>query len=68
MVGQHWQEFVIPGSTDQVAIMLEILGEIGAAEARFRMPRGDGGLMGFDSFTEMADHEFVTVFRRAGVS
>lgn len=68
MVGHHWQEFVIPGSTDQVAIMLEILAEIGAAEACFRMPRGDGGLMGWDSFTEMSGHAYVTVFRRAGAS
>ena len=65
MVGHYWQEFVTPGSTDQVGIMLDILQEIGAAESRFRMPRGDGHLLEFDSYTETHGEEFVTVFRRA---
>jgi PAS domain-containing protein len=65
MVGHYWQEFVTPGSTDQVGIMLDILAEIGAAESRFRMPRGDGRLLDFDSYTEAHGDEFVTVFRRA---
>jgi PAS domain-containing protein len=65
MVGHHWQEFVTPGSTDQVGIMLDILAEVGAAESRFRMPRGDGQLLDFDSYTETQGEEFVTVFRRA---
>ena len=65
LVGHYWQEFVTPGSTDQVGIMLEILADIGAAESRFRMPRGDGRLVEFDSYTETAGDEFVTVFRRA---
>ena len=64
-IGRYWQEFVTPGSTDQVGIMLEILADIGAAESRFRMPRGDGRLLEFDSYTETAGDEFVTVFRRA---
>lgn len=63
LVGHYWQEFVTPGSTDQVAIMLDILAEIGAAESRFRMPRGDGHLLEFDSYTEAHGEEFVTVFR-----
>ena len=60
MVGHHWQEFVTPGSTEQVSATLEILAEIGAAESRFRMPRGDGSLVEFDSYTEVdgeAPHE-----------
>ena len=67
MVGHHWQEFVTPGSTDQVGVMLEILAEIGAAESRFRMPRGDGRLLEFDSYTEVHGEEFVTLFRQADV-
>jgi PAS domain-containing protein len=65
MVGHHWQEFVTPGSTDQVGVMLEILAEVGAAESRFRMPRGDGHLLEFDSYTEAHGEEFVTLFRLA---
>jgi PAS domain-containing protein len=66
MVGHHWQEFVTPGSTEQVTVMLEILAEAGAAESRFRMPRGDGSLVEFDSYTQVRSEEFVTVFRPAG--
>ena len=66
MVGHYWQEFVTPGSTEQVTVMLEILAEAGAAESRFRMPRGDGSLMEFDSYTEARGEEFSTVFRPAG--
>jgi PAS domain-containing protein len=65
MVGHYWQEFVTPGSTDQVGVMLEILAEVGAAESRFRMPRGDGRLLEFDSYTEVRGEEFVTLFRLA---
>jgi len=63
MVGHHWQEFVTPGSTDEVGVMLEILAEAGAAESRFRMPRGDGSLVEFDSYTVAEGNEFTTVFR-----
>jgi PAS domain-containing protein len=65
MVGHHWQEFVTPGSTDQVGVMLEILAEIGAAESRFRMPHGDGRLLEFDSYTEVHGEDYVTLFRQA---
>lgn len=65
LVGHHWQEFVTPGSTEQVSVMLEILAEAGAAESRFRMPRPDGSLMEFDSYTSVDGSEFVTVFRAA---
>ncbi|HEX7346491.1 MAG TPA: PAS domain-containing protein [Candidatus Limnocylindrales bacterium] len=67
MVGHHWQEFVTPGSTEQVGVMLEILAEVGAAESRFRMPRGDGRLLEFDSYTEVRGEDFVTVFRQVEV-
>jgi PAS domain-containing protein len=53
LVGHHWQEFVTAGSTEQVSVMLEILAAEGAAESRFRMPRGDGSLVEFDSYTEV---------------
>ena len=65
MVGHYWQEFVTPGSTDQVSVMLDILTEVGAAKSRFRMPRGDGTLVEFNSYTEVRGEEFVTMFRRA---
>lgn len=63
LVGHHWQEFVTAGSTDEVSVMLEILAEAGAAESRFRMPRGDGSLLEFDSYTVAEGTEFSTVFR-----
>jgi PAS domain-containing protein len=63
MVGHYWQEYVTPGSTEQVAVMLEILAEAGAAESRFRMPRSDGSLLEFDSYTEVVGDEFKTAFR-----
>jgi PAS domain-containing protein len=63
MVGHYWQEFVTPGSTEQVTTMLEILAAVGAAESRFRMPRGDGSLVEFDSYTEVQGEEFLTVIR-----
>ena len=65
LMGHHWQEFVTPGSTEQVTVMLEILAEVGAAESRFRMPRGDGSLVEFNSYTEARGEEFSTVFRPA---
>jgi len=64
--GHHWQEFVTAGSTDQVGIMLEILAEVGEAESRFRMPRGDGTLVEFDSYTVVEDGQFTTTIRAAG--
>jgi PAS domain-containing protein len=63
IVGHHWQELVIPGSTEQVAAMLAILAELGRAESRFRMPRADGSLVEFDSYTEVDGDTFVTVMR-----
>jgi PAS domain-containing protein len=68
MVGHHWQEFVTPGSTDQVGVMLDILAEVGAAESRFRMPRGDGRLLEFDSYTQVSGEDYVTLFRQAADS
>jgi PAS domain-containing protein len=63
MVGHYWQEFVTPGSTEQVSAMLAILAEVGAAESRFRMPRADGSLLEFDSWTEVDGEGFTTVMR-----
>ena len=63
LVGHHWQEFVIPGSTEQVSAMLAILAELGRAESRFRMPRADGSLIEFDSYTEVDGETFVTIMR-----
>jgi hypothetical protein len=65
LVGHHWQEFVTPGSTEEVGVMLEILRDVGAAESRFRMPRSDGTLVEFDSYTSADGEEFVTVMRPA---
>jgi PAS domain-containing protein len=63
LVGHHWQEFVTPGSTEQVSAMLAILAKVGHAESRFRMPRADGSLLEFDSYTEVTDDGFTTVMR-----
>lgn len=63
MVGHHWQEFVTPGSTEQVSAMLSILAEVGRAESRFRMPRVDGSLVEFDSWTEVDGEGYTTVMR-----
>ncbi|HJP88367.1 MAG TPA: hypothetical protein VJ850_04970 [Candidatus Limnocylindrales bacterium] len=63
LTGHHWQEFVTAGSTGEVEVMLAILAEVGAAESRFRMPRGDGSLVEFDSYTVADGEEFSTVFR-----
>jgi PAS domain-containing protein len=66
LVGHHWQEFVTPGSTEQVSAMLAILAEAGHAESRFRMPRADGSLLEFDSYTEVEGESFTTVMRPRG--
>jgi PAS domain-containing protein len=66
LVGHHWQEFVTPGSTEQVSAMLAILAEVGRAESRFRMPRADGSLLEFDSYTEVDGEGYLTVMRRRG--
>jgi PAS domain-containing protein len=63
MVGHHWQEYVTPGSTEQVSAMLEILAQVGAAESRFRMPAADGSLVEFDSYTTVEGESFTTVMR-----
>jgi len=63
MVGHYWQEFVTAGSTEQVTVMLEILAEVGAAESRFRMPRSDGRLVEFESYTTVDGEDFATVLR-----
>ncbi|MFL5680921.1 MAG: PAS domain-containing protein [Chloroflexota bacterium] len=63
LVGHHWQEFVTPGSTEQVSEMLEILARVGAAESRFRMPGADGSLVEFDSYTSVEGEAFTTVMR-----
>jgi PAS domain-containing protein len=65
LVGHHWQEFVTAGSSEEVSAMLAILAEVGAAESRFRMPRGDGSLLEFDSYTVVTGDELTTVFRPA---
>jgi hypothetical protein len=65
LVGRHWQDFVTPGTTEEVTVMLEILAAVGAAESRFRMPRADGSLIEFDSYTTVEGEEFVTVMRPA---
>jgi hypothetical protein len=66
LVGHHWQEFVTPGSTAEVAAMLAILGEVGAAESRFRIPGADGALVEFDSYTWVTGDELTTVMRPRG--
>jgi hypothetical protein len=68
MAGHHWQEFVTAGSTEEVAVMLDILAAAGAAESRFRLPGPDGSFLEFDSYTVVDGEEFVTVFRPLGAA
>jgi PAS domain-containing protein len=63
LVGHHWQEFAVPGSSDAVTVMLDILREAGAAETRFRLPRADGTLLEFDSYTTVTGGDFATIMR-----
>jgi PAS domain-containing protein len=63
MIGHYWQEFVTPGSTEEVSAMLAILADVGQAESRFRMPRADGSLLEFDSWTEVNGEGYTTVMR-----
>ncbi len=63
IAGHFWQELVTPGTTEQVSVVLPILLEAGVAISRFRMPRADGSLFEFDSFTEAAAETLVTVIR-----
>jgi hypothetical protein len=63
LIGHHWQEFVTPGSAEQVTTMLAILAEAGRAESRFRMPGADGSMVEFDSYTEVDGETFTTIMR-----
>jgi hypothetical protein len=63
IIGRHWQDLVIAGSADEVAAMLAILAEVGAAESRFRMPGADGRLVEFDSYTTLDGATSTTVMR-----
>jgi PAS domain-containing protein len=51
LVGHHWQEFVTPNASDDVAPVLDIIRRAGVAISRFRMPTADGTLVEFDSYT-----------------
>jgi PAS domain-containing protein len=66
LVGRHWQELVTAGTTDQVAAVLRLIAEAGWAVSRFRMPRPDGYLFEFDSYTEVAGDGFLTIMRPGG--
>ena len=57
---------MLSGTTDEVAVMLEILAMVGAAESRFRMPRADGTLIEFDSYTTVDGDSYTTVMRVVG--
>jgi PAS domain-containing protein len=63
LVGHYWQEYVTPGTTEQVTSMLAILASVGAAESRFRMPAADGSLVEFDSYTQVSGETFTTIMR-----
>jgi PAS domain-containing protein len=65
LVGRHWQDLVTPGTTDQVASVLRLIAEQGWAVSRFRMPRPDGYLFEFDSYTEVIGDQFLTIMRPA---
>ena len=63
MVGHHWQEFVTPGF-DRAGIGDARDPRRGwPTPSRFRMPRADGSLLEFDSYTEVDGEGFTTVMR-----
>lgn len=63
LVGHHWHEFVTPTASDVVSPVLEMIRKAHAAISRFRMPRGDGTLVEFDSYTTADGDTLTTVMR-----
>ena len=63
LAGRHWHELVTLGTTDEIARILRLLAEAGSAVSRFRLPRGDGFYIEFDSYTEVSGERYRTVMR-----
>jgi PAS domain-containing protein len=63
VVGHHWQEFILPGRTEQVTIVLAAIKQAKVAVSRFRMPVRDGELIEFDCYTEWDGERFTSVLR-----
>jgi PAS domain-containing protein len=63
LVGCHWQELVTPTTEDEILPLLAVIRDAGAAVSRFRMPRGDGSLFEFDSYTRVDGEGFTTILR-----
>lgn len=63
VVGRHWQEFILPGRTEQVTAVLSAIKGAKVAVSRFRMPVRDGSLIEFDCYTEWDGERFTSVLR-----
>ncbi len=63
LVGQHWQDLVTAGTTEQVSAVMRMIADAGWAVSRFRMPGPDGYLFEFDSYTEVSGETFVTIMK-----
>jgi hypothetical protein len=63
LVGRHWHELVIPGSTEQVNTVIEMIRKEGWAVSRFRMPSAEGSLIEFDSYTRVDGEILTTIIR-----
>ena len=63
LVGRHWHEFVIPGSTEQVNTVIDMIRSAGSAVSRYRMPSADGSLIEFDSYTRVDGDVLTTIIR-----
>jgi hypothetical protein len=63
LVGRHWHEFVLPGSTEQVNTVIDMIRSAGWAVSRYRMPSADGSLIEFDSYTRVDGDVLTTVIR-----
>jgi hypothetical protein len=63
VVGHHWQEFILPGRTEQVTTVLAAIKDARVAVSRFRMPVHDGSLLEFDCYTEWDGEHFTSILR-----
>ncbi len=66
LVGQHWQDIITPGTSQEVKPVLDMIRAAGVATSRFRVPVRAGSLIEFDSHTTWDGASFVTVMRPRG--
>jgi len=63
LAGHHWQEFVTPGSQDQVQPVIDLLRDAGEVVSRFRLPLADGHLVEIDTYTHGVGDDYETTMR-----